>query len=274
MDLLKRELAPIPNEAWASIDEEAQRVLRLHLSGRKLVDFSGPHGWTLAAVNRGRVSHVDSGPVAQVSHAIRQVQPLVELRCPLALNTIELDAAARGARDIDLDPVIAAARAIALAEDAAIYHGFAAGQITGIVEASPHEPIRVDSCLDWPRAVAKAREQLRLSGIDGPYGLALGGAAYDELVAESDGGYPLRKRIEESLSGSLVWAPALGSDAVLVSLRGGDYELVVGQDFAIGYWRHEVDRVELYLTESFTFRALESRAAVALERAPSPSSRQ
>src|SRR5438045_2139861 len=59
MDLLKRELAPITSEAWQQIDEEARRVLKLHLAGRKLVDFSGPHGWQLGAVNTGRLKPVE-----------------------------------------------------------------------------------------------------------------------------------------------------------------------------------------------------------------------
>jgi uncharacterized linocin/CFP29 family protein len=41
MNLLKRELAPITADAWKQIDDEARRVLKLHLAGRKLVDFSG-----------------------------------------------------------------------------------------------------------------------------------------------------------------------------------------------------------------------------------------
>jgi len=41
MNLLKRELAPLTPEAWTQIDEEAKRVLALHLAGRKFVDFSG-----------------------------------------------------------------------------------------------------------------------------------------------------------------------------------------------------------------------------------------
>ena len=35
MDLLKRTLAPILPEAWKAIDEEARRVLKLNLAGRK-----------------------------------------------------------------------------------------------------------------------------------------------------------------------------------------------------------------------------------------------
>src|SRR4051794_5118453 len=126
MDLLKRSLAPITDEAWAQIDAEAKRVLALHLAGRKLVDFSGPHGWKLGGVNTGRLEQVD--PEAEgthVGHAIRGVVPLVELRAPIELPILELDFAARGATDLDLDVVIETAERVAHAEDRAIFHGFA-----------------------------------------------------------------------------------------------------------------------------------------------------
>jgi uncharacterized linocin/CFP29 family protein len=100
-----------------------------------------------------------------------------------------------------------------------------------------------------------------------PYALALGTEAYSELTADSEDGYPLRKRIEESLAdGSLVWAPALRGGGALLSMRGGDYELTVGQDLSIGYLAHDRTSVELYLAESFTFRILERKAAVFLRR--------
>ena len=63
-DLLKRELAPITPEGWAWLDEEARRVLKLHLAGRKVVDFVGPHGWTLGGINTGRLNHIEKGPVS------------------------------------------------------------------------------------------------------------------------------------------------------------------------------------------------------------------
>lgn len=267
MDLLKRELAPITGEAWEQIDDEARRVLKLHLAGRKLVDFSGPHGWHLGAVNTGRLKQIESTPPEKVAHAIRDVKPLIELRSSFTLQTLELDYAARGADDLDLDPVIAAAERIARAEDSAIFRGFSAGGITGIIEASPHAPVEVKSPSEWPRAVSRAKEALRLSGVNGPYALAAGPAAYAELTSEGDDGYPLRKRLEESIAeGSLVWAPALEEGAVLLSTRGGDYELTVGQDLSVGYSSHTKVEVELFITESFTFRVLENKAAVLLRR--------
>jgi len=265
--LLKREHAPITAEAWAQIDEEAARVLRLHLAGRKLVDFSGSQGWSLGGVNTGHLRRIDKGPIAGVSYGVREVQPLVELRSPFKMPILELDFAARGARDLDLDAVIAVAERVAHAEDTAIFHGFDDGHITGIVPASPHTPVEVGSSLEWPRAVAAAKEVLRRAGVNGPYALAVGTQAYTELVADSEDGYPLRRRIEENIiDGSLVWAPALRGGAVLLSTRGGDYEITVGQDFAVGYAVHDRDSVELYLTESFTFRVLEEKAAIYLRR--------
>jgi len=267
MDILKRERAPISSEAWEQIDDEARRVLRLHLAGRKVVDFSGPHGWDLGAVNTGRLKHMEAGPLPDVSHAIRDVLPLVEVRSKIVLPILELDYAGRGATDLDLDPVIATAERVARAEDAAIFHGFPPGNITGVIPASPHAPIDVTSTLEWPRAVSRAKEALRLAGVGGPYVLVLGPKAHGELSADSDDGYPLRRRIEGILGeGSLVWAPVLEEGAVLLSTRGGDYELTVGQDWSIGYASHDRTEVELYLTESFTFRILENKAAILLRR--------
>jgi uncharacterized linocin/CFP29 family protein len=269
MDLLKRKKAPLTDEAWEQVDLEAARVLKLHLAGRKIVDFSGPHGWKHGAVNTGRLTPIGKGAEAGVSYAVRVVQPLVEVRAPFTMKIAELDAASRGADDLDLDPVIAVAERVAHAEDTAIFHGFEDGDITGIIEASPHKPVVVNAILEWPRAVVAALEVLRAAGMNGPYALALGLQAYDELDADSEDGYPLRRRFAETLPDvSLVWAPALKGGAVLLSARGGDYELTVGQDLSIGYAVHDRTEVELYLTESFTFRVLEEKAAIFLRRTP------
>ncbi len=267
MDLLKRELAPVTPEAWDEIDSEARRVLKLHLGARKVVDFSGPHGWKLGGVNTGRLKPIKHGPVAEVEHAVRDNQPLVELRSAFVMKIIELDFSARGANDLDLDPVIAACERIAFAEDGAVFNGFGEAKIRGIIEASPHAPVAVTASVDWPRAVAHAKETLRVAGVTGPYALALGPKAYDELIAESEDGYPLRQRVESNLDAPLVWAPALKTGAILLTTRGGDYELTVGQDLSVGYAFHDRENVELYVTESFTFRVLEDKAAIALTRA-------
>jgi len=266
MDLLKRDLAPILPAAWDIIDREAARVLRLHLAGRKLVDFSGPFGWEHAAVNTGRLRALDRDPASEVGAALRLVRPLVELRAPIRLDLAELDAIGRGTVDPNLEDVVRAAERIARFEDGAIFNGLEPAGIEGILGLAPHKPVSVPTQEAWPRAVVEAKEVLRAAGVDAPYVLVLGPKAYDEVAAASEDGYPLRKRIERQLvDGPIVWAPAL-EGGLLLSTRGGDFELTVGEDLSIGYEGHDKHVVELFLTESFTFRVLERAAAVAMRR--------
>ncbi len=65
------------------------------------------------------------------------------------------------------------------------------------------------------------------------------------------------------VKGPIVWAPAVDGAAVLI-LRGGDFELHVGQDFSIGYTIHDETTVSLYLQESFTALVFGPEAAVPL----------
>ena len=267
MDLLKRELAPIPPAAFAAVDAEAARVLKLNLAGRRIVDFRGPHGWQLAAVNTGRLALIPEEPEKDVHVGIRQAQPLVEVRVPIRLPTMELDSIARGAPDPDLRPVVAAAERVAHFEDAAIFNGLGAAGIVGIIPASPHHAHKLPpDVTHLPRAILTARETLRQAGIDGPYALVLDAPYTAQVLAAAEDGYPLAKRLtEQVLDGPLVRAAAI-EGGVLLSVRGGDYELTVGQDLSIGYAAHDRHTVELYLTESFTFRVLEAAAAVRLGR--------
>jgi uncharacterized linocin/CFP29 family protein len=265
MDHLRRELAPVSEQAWELIEEEASRTLKNFLAARPLVDVTGPLGWGRSAVSRGRVRPAVPSPGEHVVADLREVQPLVELRTPFELARDELDAADRGAPDPDLQPVVDAARRAALAEDGAVFHGYEAGGIVGITPASPHESLEIsDDYDDYPGIVARAVAKLRTSGVGGPYGIALGNTCYTGVIETTEhGGYPVLDHIRTILGGPIAWAPGVNG-AVVLSLRGGDYELVSGQDFSIGYRTHDETSVELYLEESFTFVVREEEAAVAL----------
>jgi uncharacterized linocin/CFP29 family protein len=52
--------------------------------------------------------------------------------------------------------------------------------------------------------------------------------------------------------------------AVVLSQRGGDFELTVGQDFAVGYRDADEATVDLYIEESVAFRISTPEAAVHL----------
>jgi uncharacterized linocin/CFP29 family protein len=265
MNHLMRELAPVSDPAWDEITDEAQSVLRQFLAARKLVEFSGPKGWGHAAEPLGRVSSLDEAAHEGVDGALRRVQPLVEMRAAFELDRAELDAIDRSAVDAELEPVADAARRLALAEDRAVFSGFPAAGIVGITEASPHDHIAItDDYEDYPGSVAKAVSRLRAEGVEGPYGIALGPRCYQGVMETTQrGGYPVLDHVRSILSGPIVWAPAV-SGAVVVSLRGDDFELVVGQDISIGYRSHTERSVSLYLEESMTFRAVGPEAGIAL----------
>jgi uncharacterized linocin/CFP29 family protein len=264
MNHLLRSHAPISDAGWNELDEEARERLAPALAARKLVDFSGPHGWEHSATNLGRTSALASGPCEGVSGLQRRVLPLVELRADFELSRAELRDLDRGADDIDLESLDKAAHQIALAENIAVFHGWE-GAITGIAESSPHEQVALgDAAAGYPREVAGAVERLLCDGITGPYGLALGREQYRRVVETTEhGGYPLLDHLRKIVEGPLVWAPGV-KGAVVVSLRGGDFLLESGQDLSIGYDSHDGDVVRLYLEESFSFHVATPEAAVAL----------
>ncbi|MCF2527916.1 family 1 encapsulin nanocompartment shell protein [Yinghuangia soli] len=267
MNNLHRELAPISDAAWAEIEDEARRTFTLHLAGRRVVDLDGPSGTGLAAVGTGHVTPLGS-PGAGVQAVSRDAQRVVELRVPFTLDREAVDDVLRGSKDSDWQPVKDAARTMALAEDRAVFEGWAEAGITGIragADTSPVElPERVE---DYPDAVSRALTGLRLAGVGGPYALLLGADTYTAVNETSNHGYPVREHVARVLSGGeIVWAPALAG-AVLLSTRGGDFEMHLGQDLSIGYEAHDASTVRLYLTESLTFSLYSPEAAVALTAA-------
>lgn len=263
MNDLQRDMAPIWPAAWAEIDEEARRTLTITLAARRLVDFTGPLGWEASAVGLGRIRAVAERPFGGVVASLREVQPLVEFYLPFELERAEIEALGRGAKDADLQPVVDAARNVALAEDRAIFHGFEAGGITGICAAAETRLPISDDFAHYPGVVAEALNHLRNAGIEGPYAIALGPRCYTGLTRTAIGGYPVMQHVQRLVDGPIVWAPGLDG-AVVMSQRGGDFELTVGRDLSVGYLDHDQKSVRLYIQESFTFRVLAPEAAVPL----------
>ncbi|HUO71742.1 MAG TPA: family 1 encapsulin nanocompartment shell protein [Solirubrobacteraceae bacterium] len=264
MNHLLRSLAPISDATWKVLDDEARERLEPALAARKVIDFSGPHGWDHSATNLGRTSPLASAPCDGVTGLQRRALPLVEVRAEFELSLAELRDADRGAADADLAPLDTAAHQIAVAENVAVFHGWH-GAITGIGDASPHDQIPLGESTDeYRRPVAAAVERLLHNGIKGPYALALGGEQYQRVVQTAEhGGYPLLEHLRKILEGPIVWAPGV-KGAVVVSLRGGDFLFESGQDLSLGYTSHTGEVVQLYVEESFSFHVATPEAAVVL----------
>jgi uncharacterized linocin/CFP29 family protein len=263
MNNLHRELAPISSEAWSQIEEEVARTFKRSVAGRRVVDLQGPGGAELSAVGTGHQLTI-AAPLEGVGARQREVKALVELRVPFELQREGIDDVERGANDSDWQPAKDAARQLAYAEDRAIFDGYKAANIVGIREGSSNPSLTLPADVsDYPTVIAKALEQLRLAGVDGPYSVLLGADAYTALGEASDQGYPVLEHIKRLVNGDIVWAPAIDGGSVL-STRGGDFDLHIGQDLSIGYLSHTESVVRLYLQETLTFLLLTSEASVAV----------
>ena len=263
MNHLHRDLAPISTDAWEAIEAEVRRALRTFLTARRVVDFNGPHGYAMSSLDLGRTGAPHEVPGESVRVAVRESQPLVELRREFEIAWAELDAVDRGATAIDLAPAVEAARSIAVVEDGLVYQGMDAASITGIAPGSAHEPIPASGGADTvPPAVTRAVTTLQRAGVEGPYALVLGTASYTRVVEATEDGYPVLEHLRLVLEeGGVHHAPAL-EGGLVVSLRGGDFELVVGEDLSLGYCDRGDTGVRFFLEETMLFRVNAPEAAV------------
>jgi uncharacterized linocin/CFP29 family protein len=263
MNNLHRELAPISDMAWAQIEQEASRTLKRHLAARRVVDVQGPKGLEFSAAGTGHLRQIEP-PGDGLDAALREVNALVELRVLFELTRQAIDDVERGANDSDWSPLKDAARKIALAEDRAVFEGYAPAGIRGVRQGTSNPVLTLPADVkSYPDAVAQAVSQLRLAGVNGPYVLLLGAESYTAIGGGSDEGYPILQHIQHLVDGEIIWAPAIAGGVVLTT-RGGDFELHIGQDISVGYLSHTEAAVRLYLQETFTFLLLTAEAAVVL----------
>ncbi len=260
-----RHLAPVTESAWNQIEVEARRTFITRLAGRRVVDVPEPGGSGLSAVDVGHIRTV--APVLPgVQTRQRVVQPLVELRVPFELSREQIDNVDRGSEDSNWQPVKTAVETLAAAEDTLVCAGSEASDVLGIIASSSNPTIQLGDGPDaLVEAVAEAITQLRMVGVQGPYGVMLSPELYTRAGGGTDNGYPLSAHLHRLLGdeGVTVFAPAL-TGAIVLSMRGGDYTLTLGEDVRIGYLSHDAETVQLYVQESVTFRVNTAEASVVI----------
>lgn len=261
MDLLKRQLAPMTEKAWDEIFEQSEKVFKTNLSVRKFADVTGPKGLDTGGVTTGRINIPENQDTKELLYGIHQMQPLVEVRSSFSLDLWELDNVNRGAVDIDLDPLEKAARRIAEFEENTIYEGLKDTGINGLKNDTGHKPVNFPKDgKNMLHEIAESVSKLKGSSVEGPYSLVLDTKKW-EMVSSFVNYYPLKLQIEEIIGGPVIHAQHLDG-AFLVSIRGGDFKLTLGQDLSIGYETHNRNDVLLYFTEAFTFQILEPNALI------------
>lgn len=253
--MLYRELAPITKEAWKEIDERAEEVLKSYLSARRVVKVIGPKGMDYNVITEGRLENVVD--TDEVCYGTYKVLPLTEIRIEFEMNRWELDNIQRGAKDIDYEPLENAARKIALFEENAIYNGLNDGNIVGLKDSYDGGIIPFGSDIeDIMKAISNGIIKLREAYQTGPFDLVVGKEIYERILSVQSA-FPFDKRIEELIGGKIIYNHII-DDAYLLPHDHDDLELTIGRDFSIGYQSHTSEKVKFFITESFTFRVLDS----------------
>ena len=162
---------------WELLDEEARQRLTPALGARKLVDFRGPA--RLGALGdepraSGAAQRAMPAACRRSSGASCRWSSCAQTSACLVPSFATPTAAPTTSTSTPLD---AAAHQIAVAESAAVFHGWA-DAFTGIVDASPHDTRSGASPSGYPDRVAQRVELLLGVGVAGPYALAVGSEQY------------------------------------------------------------------------------------------------
>lgn len=259
MNILKKSIAPVTDQAWKEINEVAGKIFKIYLSGRQFLDIDGPNGMDMGAVSTGHLIMPDNQSKEGINYGIREVIPLVEIRKPFELDIMTIDNINRGALDADLQPLEEAAKEIALFEEKVIYEGFGKAGIKGLEKSAGDKATALpDDPGEFLAAISEQKRKLMKEGVEGPYNLVLSEDKMHILNSIAKG-YPVEKQLRKMLGGRIIPQFATGK-SYLLSGQGGDYELVLGQDMSIGYDAHDTRKVKLYFTESFTVRVMSPEA--------------
>lgn len=253
MDFLKRELAPITANGWKEIEERAAAVLSKELSARKFIRVTGPLGRDVTSVTTGRM---DVKTKDDIKYGVYKVQPLIESRICFPLSRWELDNIERGAKDVDYTSLDDGVRKAAKFEEEAIFKGLEDGQVDGIYKSSSYEALDFGKTADETlKAIFDGVLKLDAAFAKKSYVLVVSNEKWyylNTVVKE----YSLPEKLEKILGQKIIVSKSIDG-AILLPYDDENIELIIGEDFALGYQNHNESAVELFVTESFTFRVLD-----------------
>lgn len=258
MDFLKKELAPISAKGWMEIEKRSREVLGSQLSGRRFLKVLGPLGKENGGISTGRLAvHNENDK----EFGVYQIQPYVENRINFTLNRWELDNVDRGAMDINFDSLDMALKEAAKFEEKAIYYGLEKACIVGLLDKDKDliefGKTEAETLKNVMFGVSKIKNQGFASG---PFVLVVSLEKYVYLNTINPNDSLLGK-IEKVLGTPVIISHNI-KEGVLMPFNKEDIQLVLGEDFSIGYQEHSSKEVKLFVTETFTFRNLDSSSVV------------
>lgn len=260
MEFLKRELAPVTSKVWNEIDNRARIVLKNNLTARKFIKVSESKGRIYEGVPTG---HLNIKEKEGLYYGIYQILPLVETRINFTLDRWEIDNIDRGAKDINFASLDEAIKKAAIFEENAVYYGLDEACIEGLNKSK--NPIYKfgESESEVLKSIVEAFYILKNNNIEGPCSLVLSKEKFGYLnIINQDG--MLFENIEKIIGGPILISQNI-KEGLLVPYNNDNLELVIGQDFSIGYHSSNDENIKFFITSSFTFRLIDKKAVVIFE---------
>lgn len=226
-DYMMRDAAPFSAEEWAKIDAMVVNVLKSTLVGRRFVDMVGPLGWGVETAPLNGFEQTASGWAAKDAVYI----PLKEIFADAVIRAKQLAIASGTPFTLDLGAIAIAAIEVAHAEDKVV--------VLGLLDAGKKNTVALG---DWNvfgsafKAVAAATARLLNTGFDAPYALVLNPTKFAQLAGSMEQGREELEMVEELVKGGIFQCPVMPDNKVMiVSPRGWNFDMVVGQDAATAY---------------------------------------
>jgi uncharacterized linocin/CFP29 family protein len=262
MEWLRRSAAPLSDKVWKEVDEIAASMFKQTIVARRIVDFDGPRGWNHVATQLGTFKPADMPhSPGSVRFSIPDVMLLTELRADFAVPWMDIDIFERVGPRLESKSIEEAARDMALGEDSLMFYGASTNPGLLSSKETPRVPLS-----DWSQAgrlvtdLLTAVEKLDTLGVKGPYEAVLSPHHYYSYLRQmGEGGvYPAAKQLGIVIE-KVYSSPAIDG-AALFSTRGGDFLIIVGGDFTIGYRSHDETAVHLFCVETIAAQLLNPEA--------------
>jgi len=264
MDFLKRDSAPITEKGWEELDSRSKEIFKNNLKIRKIIDVEGPYGWDYSSYNLGKNELVEN-PRDGLGWGIRQVLPLVEIRNPFVLKQWELDNIERGLENPDLEGLETATKQLSMFENNLILKGLEKANIIGLQTFAKQNSVESskENVKDFVKSLFEVKKRFMEQGIEGPYTLVINKEIWQGLFTMNLS-YPLNLIVKEIIGAKVKPLHNL-EESFVISNRGGDFKLILGQDISLGYDSKVEEQLKFFFTESLTFHVLTPEAIVGLQ---------
>jgi uncharacterized linocin/CFP29 family protein len=249
---LSREGAPFGSETWERLDGAMLGAARGELSGRRLLEVKGPFGLGLKDIP---LADEDLGDGLSVGASL----PLTLIHRSFTLPVRDLAAFEHEPSSLNLGPLIAAALAVARAEDGLIFNGTA--RTAGLLSTEGVTRVKLSA---WSKLGAaqgdliEAASALDRAGFHGPYGLGLSPGRFNQLLRPLETGVVSELDLVKTVAAEgVVKVPALADGGVLIAAGSRFAHLVLGQDMSLGFVGATGDgALEFTVSESLAVRVL------------------